>query len=159
EPSGAFLRDLTLGRIPGDDYRAYARVIAARLRPALRSLTFSAFTEATGMQPMRCDVSAIHPALPNLTALTIIGDHITLGEIVLPNLRTFRLDTWNLSSRAAKSIAHARWPDLRTLDIQVGAKRSGAAARIADLQPILDGAGLPHLEDLQITNTELGDEL
>lgn len=152
EPSGRFLRALTFGQLPGDDYRPYARVLGARYRPALR-------TFATIATPPRCDISMIYPALPNLRSLHVSGGQVTLGEIVLPRLETFEVITNALPARAAKSIARARWPSLHTLAIQIGAKRRGGVAPLGDLQPIFDGAGLPRLHTLRITNCELGDEL
>jgi hypothetical protein len=160
EPSGRFLRELVILGAPKDNYSPLASAIGARYLPALRALVIDESGPDRRERPnTRLELEPIYTAMPNLRALSIRVGHLTLGEITLPHLERFELATGSLVGRAAKAIASARWPSLRSLAIQVGAWRRGGTAKLKDLRPIFHGARLPRLTHLAVTNHELSDDL
>ena len=161
EPSARFLRELTVGIVTYEDnsYGPIARLIGKRYLPALRSLFLGDFdSEETELSwSQLANVEPIYAAVPNLRRLKLRSGSMRLGRIVLPRLERFEVVTGGLDPKAARAIAGARWPSLRELSIQVGTERYGGTATLADLQPILDGAGLPRLRHLGLTNLEYSD--
>lgn len=106
------------------------------------------------------DLSAGWTALPALETLVIkAGGGGTLGTLALPTLRHFTRISGGLSNAEVEAICRATWPQLVSLEIWTGHRDYGADVRLADLQPILDGRGLPRLGHLGIVNSELVDEL
>lgn len=100
-------------------------------------------------------------------------DNGTLAEIVvgenqmakvgapidLPELREFTVETGGLPLAAVKSIANAKWPKLERLEVWFGSDNYGAEGGVEDIQPILDGKGLPNLKQLGLRNSEFTDAL
>jgi uncharacterized protein (TIGR02996 family) len=165
EPSARFLRNLTVGIVTFEDneYGGVARVLGKRYLPSLRSLFLGDFhSEETELNWSGLgNLQPLYAALPNLRSLKLRSGAMQLGSIVLPRLERFEVITGGLDSKAARAIASAAWPGLRALSIQVGpARRSGAnSAKAKDFQPILDGAGLPRLLHLGLTNLDFTDAL
>ncbi|HWU86697.1 MAG TPA: hypothetical protein VN253_05465, partial [Kofleriaceae bacterium] len=164
EPSARFLRELTVGIVTYEDngYGGIARTLGKRYLPQLRSLFLGDFhSEETELNWSSLDdVQPMYAALPNLRALKVRSGSMTLGAIVLPRLERFEVITGGLDSKAARSIAAAVWPSLRALSIQVGPSGHGdATAKAKDFQPVLDGAGLPRLVHLGLTNLDYTDAL
>ena len=163
EPSARFLRELVVGILTYDenDYGGVAKAIGKRYVPSLRSLFLGDFhSEETELNWSTLgNLEPMYAALPNLTSLHVRSGSMTLGSIVLPKLQHFEVTTGGLDPKAARAIAAARWPDLRTLAIQIGSPNYGGTATLKDLAPILDGATLPRLERLALANSELRDAL
>jgi len=163
EPSARFLRRLTVGIVTffDNDYSDVAARIGQRYLPALRELYLGDFDyEDTELSWSELgDVEPLYAALPNLRSLQLRSGSMSLGSIVLPKLERFEVMTGGLDSDAARSIASAKWPSLKSLSIQIGSDEYGGDATIDDLRPILDGVGLPRLEHLGIKNCELTDDL
>jgi hypothetical protein len=156
DANGRFLRRLAIERAPGNDLSPIVAAIARAYRPALRILRAGTDDE---LAATRIDLSPVYPAVPALRELAIAAGHVVLGDVVLPHLVSFDLVTTGLVERGARAIAAARWPSLERLSLQVGARRRGGTAKLRDLRPILDGAGLPRLAHLAITHTEFTDDL
>jgi uncharacterized protein (TIGR02996 family) len=164
-PSARFLRELAVGLVTyeDNDYGGVARVLGKRYLPSLRSLFLGDF-DGTGTKLTESTLGNLQPmyaALPNLRALKLRSGSMQLGSIVLPRLERFEVITGGLDSRAAKAIAAAAWPSLRALSIQVGPAHRGSSglAKAKDFQPVLDGAGLPRLAHLGLTNLDYTDAL
>ncbi len=166
EPSARFLRELTVGIVTfeDNDYGGVARELGKRYLPQLRSLFLGDFSsEETELNwSFLGNLQPMYAALPNLRSLRVRSGSMTLGKIVLPRLERFEVVTGGLDGRSAKEIASATWPGLRALSIQVGPARRGggdASAKAKDFQPVLDGAGLPRLAHLGLTNLDYTDAL
>lgn len=169
-PSARFLRGLTVGMAHYDDENDYSGVV--------ESLT-EALTELGGSKTLQSlfigdfeypddteiswshihDVSAFYKLMPNLRSLRLRGASAELGNIDLPELREFSIETGGLPLSAVKSIASAKWPKLERLEVWFGSDNYGAEGGVDDIQPILDGKGLPNLKSLGLCNAEFVDEL
>lgn len=162
---GSFVVDLTVGiaTFIDNDYYGVMTTIGARPRPMLRSLFIGDFrSEETELNWSGLgDASTFYAATPNLRELVLrSGNRITLGAIELPELRSFATLTGGLTKPAIESMVTARWPKLERLSLQIGSRRYGSDIAVEDLQPILDGAGLPlPLRHLGLTNFEHTNEL
>jgi hypothetical protein len=163
EPSGRFLRELSVGIVEFEDnnYGGIASRLGKRYLPQLRSLFLGDFhSEETELNWSSLgSLEPMYAALPNLVSLHVRSGSMNLGSIVLPKLESFTVTTGGLKRRDAKAICAAKWPGLRSLTVQVGSDNYDSDARIEDLAPILDGAALPRLAHLGITNNEFADKL
>ena len=156
-PSARFLRELTVGIVIRDDENSYANVakrIGSRYLPSLRTLFLGDFTyEDTELNWSHLgNLEPMWPALPNLESLKLRSGSMKLGSIVLPKLRELTVITGGMDARAARAIASAQWPSLEILSLQIGPEPDGGEVKLKDLEPILDGATLPRLTHLGITN-------
>ncbi|NMO21886.1 WGR domain-containing protein [Pyxidicoccus fallax] len=169
-PSAKFLRELTLGMASFDGENSYDDVVA--------SLT-AALSEQGGSKTLQSlfigdfeypddteiswtyvnDISPLYKLLPNLRSLRLRGGAVELGKVDLPELREFTVETGGLPLSAVKSIAAAKWPKLEKLEVWFGSDNYGAEGGVDDIQPILDGKGLPNLKSLGLCNSEFTDEL
>jgi uncharacterized protein (TIGR02996 family) len=163
EPSARFLRELTVGIVTfyENNYEDIAARIGQRYLPSLRTLYLGEFDmEETELSWSELgNLEPLYPALPNLKKLKLRSGSMELGTIIMPRLEVFLVETGGLDHDAARAIANAKWPSLRTLSIEIGSDDYGGDATLEDLQPILDGVGLPHLTHLGIRNCELTDDL
>jgi uncharacterized protein (TIGR02996 family) len=161
---GRFLHELTIGIVDyeANNYVASMGVIAARELPALRTLFVGDFySEETELNWSHLgDAGVMYKALPNLRSLTLRSGTMHLGAIDLPELRVLSTITGGLKKDAIESVTTARWPKLEKLSLQIGSPRYDSDIELADLQPILDGKGLPHtLAHLGLLNYENAEEL
>ncbi len=165
EPVARFIDDLTLGIVKIEDSNSYTgcmKVLGARTLRTLRSLYIGDFaSEETELNWSHLgDASVFYAAVPNLRTLTLRSGTMTLGAIDLPELRAFTTLTGGLQRDAIESIAGARWPKLERLALQIGSSRYESDITVSDLEPILDGKGLPPtLRHLGLANFELTEEL
>lgn len=161
---GRLIESLTIGLARHDEnhYGEVCAAIGARLRPCLAELAIGDFDyeECELNWSTLGDASPLWPALPNLRSLWLrAGNMVTLGDIVLPELRRFETVTGGLSAAALRSIAAATWPKLERLHLQIGRADEGAASDVELVAPILAATGLPALVELGLTNCEFTDEL
>lgn len=162
-PIARFLQSLTLGifKIVDNGYEQAAAVIAKRKLPTLHTLYIGDFYyEETELNWSNAgDISPIYASVPNLRTLTVRSAGIVLGDISLPELRSFTTITGGLNAAAVESVCKAKWPKLESLSLQIGAGHQGACTDVKAVAPLLAGTGLPHLKHLGITNSELVDDL
>ncbi|MEO8705728.1 MAG: hypothetical protein ABI867_37195 [Kofleriaceae bacterium] len=157
-PSGRFLRALQLEvEVPNDADRALD-VLAARYLPALRSLVVGRFEERA-LAGTCLDLETLYPGLPQLRSLVVRARSLRLGTIVLPRLEQMSICGDGLVERAARAVATAQWPNLTTLSIEVGGRRTGGTAKPNDFRALFDAAGVPCLVDLAFKYVEFSDEL
>ncbi|GHG72672.1 WGR domain-containing protein [Comamonas sp. JC664] len=165
-PSARFIRGLTIGMASFDGENEYGDVISAIAKAGgsktLQDLFIGDFeypddTEISWTH--LTDVSSALKVLPNLRTLRLRGGELALGDIDLPELREFTVETGGLPLNAIKSIASAKWPKLEKLEIWFGSDNYGAEGGVEDIQPILDGQGLPNLKHLGLRNSEFTDAL
>jgi uncharacterized protein (TIGR02996 family) len=165
-PSARFLQELTLGPVcglSGHDFQPHIRIIAKAAPRALRTLLVGDFDAPGNDWPISSslvgDLTSLYPALPQLRSLQLVGTGIGLGDIDLPELREFRLESTALSLEAVRSIARASWPKLERLEVWFGSRASGAEGGVDDLQPLLGARGMPELRHLGLCNAEFTDAL
>jgi uncharacterized protein (TIGR02996 family) len=160
--AGRFLRDLTIGisTFESNDYGREMQVLGSKPRPFLRALYLGDFErEETELNWSQLgDASAMWPALGRLRELTLRSGSMQLGEISLPELRSFATRTGGLSKANVRSIAHAHWPKLEHLDVQIGSRGYGSDVELADLRLLLEHVP-PTVRHLGVTNTEHANEL
>jgi len=159
-PSARFLRDLTVGPIPGDDrmdLSPAAHAIDKVGLPCLRSLHLgdigawdisSTETEAPSSK-----------AIKGLQSLWLTGGTVGLGRLDLPELRTLKVESGSLGAHTLKAIAGARLPALETLEIWFGDPRYGASGGVKEIASILAGKGLSKLVHLKLKNCPFADAL
>lgn len=130
--------------------------------PRIRALRFDAYTYSDceiSWTPFG-DFSFAWRRLPSLELLHIrSGAGGTLGDLVLPRLKTFIFESGGLARNLVASIVNAKWPALEHLEIWTGSSNYGADASLHALRPILAAEGLPALRHLGIVNSELSDSL
>ncbi|MGC4121748.1 MAG: WGR domain-containing protein [Myxococcales bacterium] len=152
--SAKFIEELELGPVPGEDMMnlgGLTEAIDKKKLPTLRKLYLGHIGD--------WDISGTETDMPecaaiaNLQSLTLRGGHIGLPkQIDLPELREFTVETGGLDKASLKAIVNAKWPKLEKLSIWFGDKNYGAEGTLKDIQPILDGRGLPNLKHLGIMN-------
>ncbi|MFP2927328.1 WGR domain-containing protein [Pyxidicoccus sp. 3LG] len=169
-PSARFLRGLTIGMVDFEGENYYGGTISSIAEAleetggskTLQTLFIGDFeypddTEISWSYVE--DVSPLYKLLPNLRSLRLRGGSVKLGDVDLPELREFTVESGGLPLEAVKSIAAAKWPKLERLEVWFGSDNYGAEGGVEDIQPILDGKGLPHLKHLGLCNSEFTDEL
>ncbi|MFZ5439360.1 MAG: TIGR02996 domain-containing protein [Myxococcota bacterium] len=160
--AGRFLRDLTIGitDFEDNDYVGEMGVLAAMTRPLLRSLYLGDFSrDETELNWSRLGhAGALWAALPQLREVTLRAGSMELGELVLPELRSFTTLTGGLRKAELESIARAQWPKLERLSVQIGSRRYGSDVSADDFGPLLERVP-PTVRHLGLTNTEHSDAL
>ncbi|MDC0709628.1 WGR domain-containing protein [Stigmatella sp. ncwal1] len=165
-PSARFIRGLTLGIADFDGENTYDDVIE-QLTEAGGSKTIQDLFIGDFQYPDEMEISWSHlndvspllKRLPALRTLRLRGASLELGNVNLPELREFTVETGGLPLSAVKSIVTAKWPKLERLEIWFGSENYGAEGGVKDIQPLLDGKGLPNLKRLGLRNSEFTDEL
>ncbi|WIG96531.1 WGR domain-containing protein [Myxococcus sp. SDU36] len=164
-PSARFIRGLTLGMtdFEENDYGAAAEaIVQAGGSKTVEELFIGDFQypdETEISWTHLHDISGLLKVLPGLRKLRLRGGDLALGDVDLPELREFTVETGGLPLAAIKSIASAKWPKLERLEMWFGREDYGAEGGVEDLQPILDGKDLPNLKQLGLRNSEFTDEL
>ena len=155
-----FIEKLALGPIPGQDEMYLGGLAEAieKHRPAtLRELYLGDVGD--------WDISSTSTAMPSseaiqgLHTLTLRAGNVSIGEIDLPALRSFTVESGSLTEAELRAIAHARWPNLESLTIWFGDPNYGASGELADIRRILDGEGLPKLAHLGLMNCTFADDI
>ncbi|MFP2927327.1 TIGR02996 domain-containing protein [Pyxidicoccus sp. 3LG] len=169
-PSARFLRELTIGMAHFEGENNYRDVVDA-LADSLTALGGSKTLQRLFIGDFEYpndteiswsyvnDVSSLYEHLPNLRSLRLRGALVELGNVDLPELREFTVESGGLLLAAVQSIASAKWPKLERLEVWFGCEDHDAEGGVEDIQPILDGEGLPHLKHLGLRNAEFTDEL
>lgn len=164
-PSARFLQELTLGLADNEgenEYGGLMRLIAKAGPKALRKLFIGdfVFPDETEISWTHVgNVAPLYKALPQLRSLHLRGGEVSLGKIDLPELRDFTLESGGLDRGSVKAIAAASWPKLERLEVWFGAEEYGAGGDVKNIQPLLDGSGLPELKHLGLCNAEFTHEL
>lgn len=165
-PSARFLRWLSIGLVDMEGNNTYDRVTQAIVdvggSKSLQRLFIGDFNYPSDYEiswSYLKDISPLYAVLPGLRSLRLRGTAVELGDIHLPELREFIMESGGLPLGAVKSIAHAKWPKLERLDVWFGSARYGAEGGLEDIRPILEGKGLPNVTQLGLCNSEFTDEL
>ena len=99
-------------------------------------------------------------AYPQLESLVIRGGAgLSFGAVQHQQLKTLVVQTTGLPAQAVRELAAADLPALEHLELWLGCAYHGGDSTVADLQPILNGTGLPNLTTLALRNCEYADDL
>jgi len=161
--TGRFLQDLTLGMVNfdgGNFYELAIAALAAKPRPALRTLSIGDFSrdESELNWASLGDMTALWPQLPGLRELTLRAGSMKLGPISLAKLERFTTITGGLDAESVEHVARAAWPALRMLSLQIGLAHQGGAIDVRCLEPLLTGS-TPQLTCFGILNCGFTEEL
>ncbi|HEX8538484.1 MAG TPA: WGR domain-containing protein [Cystobacter sp.] len=164
-PSARFLRELTVGMVDFEGENYYGGVIGALAEtkcPTLEKLFLGDFeypdeTEISWSYVE--DISPLYTAFPRLRSLKLRGGSLKMGEVNLPELREFTVESGGVPLEAVQSLVKANWPKLERLEVWFGAENYGAGGGVDDIQPLLDGKGVPALKHLGLRNAEFTNEL
>ncbi|MBM7844402.1 STM4015 family protein [Herpetosiphon giganteus] len=140
-----------------------AQLAAARERmPLLRALFIGEVTDK------KFDLSWIRQgnygpflaAYPQLESLVIRGGPgLSFGSLQHHQLKTLVIQANGLSAQVVRELAAADLPALEHLELWLGCAEHGGDSTIADLQPMLNGVGLPQLKTLALRNCDYADLL
>jgi uncharacterized protein (TIGR02996 family) len=165
-PSARFLQELRLGMVNFEGENFYDGMIdvlvGAGPHPTLRRLHIGDydFPDETEISWTEVgDAGSLWPHCEGLREVILQGGGISLGEIDLPELRSFEVRTGGLDRAAIRSICSARWPELRRLVLWFGDESYGAEGTTDDIRPVLDGTGLPSLRHLGLMNADFTDAI
>jgi len=134
-PSARFLRELTFG-IADFEENSYGDVIgtlAEKTYPTLETLFIGDFeypddTEISWTHLE--DISPLYKAVPHLRSLKLRGGDLVLGEVNLPELREFTVESGGVPLEAVQSIVKANWPKLERLEVWFGSENYGAGGGV-----------------------------
>lgn len=160
-----FLRALTLGALELDDNVDYSQALAtlaarAGELPSLNELFVGDFTseECELSWSELGDASPLYTAFPRLHSLKLRAGTMDLGELALPNLVAFALETGGLTRENLRAVREAKWPRLRSLSLWFGQEDYGGECTVDDVAPLLERGDLA-LTHLGLANAEFTDDL
>ncbi len=104
--------------------------------------------------------SKLWAAMPQLEELTIKGStDLELGEIDLPNLKSFEIICGGLPAEVIKSIQNAKMPALERLVLYIGSDDYGFDGNADTIRELLEKSDFKKLRYLGIVDSEIQDEL
>lgn len=152
---GRFVQHLRIAHEPKRETAA-AAVLAARPRPALRSLELD-WQHVEGL-------AAVWTAMPELRELRVPVElcdpaALSAAAAALPRLAQLSLTPGELDRERMRALASSTWPSLEVLDIETNFEQIGEPFRPADVAPLLDGVHAPRLARFALRGAGDGDEL
>ncbi|GAB2702120.1 STM4015 family protein [Kitasatospora kifunensis] len=169
------VRAVVIGNWWGDNYGPLTDALAAIVAsagqlPALRALfigdVVSEECELSWLQ--MTDVTPVLESFPQLEELVVRGASGGYGDDEPPlslrplrheRLRALRFEAGGLPGSVVRAVTACEFPALERLELWLGVEEYGGDATVADLAPLLAGAGLPALRHLGLENSELQDEI
>lgn len=139
-----------------------ALVAAKHKLPALRAIFLGDITyeENEISWIHQSDVKPLLDAFPKLTEFGVRGGaELGFSRLTHPALRKLTVQTGGLGADVVRGIGASELPALEHLDLWLGVSWYGGDTSIADLEPLLSGARLPHLRHLGLRNSEIQDEI
>lgn len=109
---------------------------------------------------MQGNYEKLWAAMPQLEEMTIKGaTDLRLGEIDLPNLKSFALICGGLPTDVIQSIQNAKMPALEELFLYIGSDNYGFDGDKDTIREMLEKSDFPKLRCLGIMDSEIQDEL
>lgn len=163
-PAAEFLADLTVGLFghEGEGINGVASLIAAGgERRELTKLFLGDFSRDDQ------EISWVHHGeleplwsiTPKLQTLRLRGAGMQLGKFEHPSLQRLEIETGGLPIASVRSLAAAKLPELRHMEVWFGRRDYGGTNDITALAPMFTGEGLPKLSHLGLQNSEMADEI
>ncbi|MFB6817880.1 STM4015 family protein [Streptomyces sp. NPDC056347] len=114
-----------------------------------------------------CDITPVVEAFGQLEEVTVRGcgqqfgdrSSLDLRPVRHKALKALRFESGGLPARVVRAVAASELPALERLELWLGVEEYGGDASVADLAPILSGAGFPALRHLGLQNSEIQDEI
>ena len=109
---------------------------------------------------MQGNYEKLWAAMPQLEEMTIKGaTDLQLGEIDLPNLKSFEIICGGLPTDVIQSIQNAKMPALEKLSLYMGSDNYGFDGNANTIRELLEKSDFPKLRYLGILDSEIQDEL
>lgn len=105
------------------------------------------------------DLSPLWPITPKLRTLRLRGAGMKLGQFEHPSLERLEIETGGLPGESVASIAAAKLPALRHMEVWFGRTSYGGIATIDTLMPLFSSDTLPKLEHLGLQNSQMQDDI
>jgi predicted DNA-binding WGR domain protein len=163
-PAAEFLRELTVGLCDfeaGGLRDAIPALTSGRPLAALETLFLGDFSrddqEISWVD--HGELQGLWSITPKLRTLRLRGADIRLGKFEHPSLQRLEIETGGLPPASVRSLAAAKLPELRHMEVWFGRKSYGGTDTIDDLMPIFSSETLPKLEHLGLQNSEVQDEI
>lgn len=163
--SAKFVRNIELGLPNAEGSADYTGCIKAMVKagklPSLRQLTIGDFVrdESEISWVHVGDVNRLWKTLPALETLTLRGAGIDLGTPKSDSLRWLALETGGLRRQAGESLARAKLPALRHLEVWFGSPYYGANCSAQQVKGILANDSFAKLEYLGLMNADFADDI
>ncbi|MFT3692472.1 MAG: hypothetical protein QM831_04975 [Kofleriaceae bacterium] len=161
QPVAAVMREVTLGT--GVFHHSYTGADDVSILEALRDaplpierLTFSSFDNDISWTRMGALAIA---QLQGVKFLQIEAGVFSLGEVDLPELRSFAMITGGLRAQVLHELVAATWPALTSLTVYLGVEDYGLDFTVDECVKILDRGTFPKLDTLGVCNANDTDEL
>jgi hypothetical protein len=144
-----------------DELVGFLAANAGRL-PALTDLFFGdiTFEEQEISWIKQGDVTPLFTAFPRLRTLRVRGmDGLKLGPVRHEHLEELAFETGGLPVHVLRSVAAAKLPRLRHLELWLGTDDYGWNGSVEDLAPFLAGDRFPALRYLGLKDSEIQDQV
>lgn len=163
-PAAEFLADLTVGVFgyEGDGIDGVASIIAeGGVRRELTKLFLGDFSrdEQEISWVRHGDLEPLWTITPKLQTLRLRGAGMTFGKFEHPSLQRLEIETGGLPAEAVRSLAAAKLPELRHMEVWFGRTSYGGTDDINDLLEIFSSKTLPKLSHLGLQNSEMADAI
>ncbi|MDO3409559.1 STM4015 family protein [Saccharibacillus sp. CPCC 101409] len=166
-PEAAELTDLIIGDWGGAYENSSELIVEALVRlkdrfPALKSLFIGdmGFEECEVSWIMQSNLNPLFGAFPDLTSLTVKGStDLELGEIEHARLEELTIICGGLGSRVLASIAEAKLPALKKLELYIGIEDYGFDGTTEDVLAVAKPGLFPNLTYLGLKDSEIQDEI
>jgi uncharacterized protein (TIGR02996 family) len=158
--SARFIEELWLGPTAHEDQLLLSELADAidKVKPPNLKVLYLGDTSDWDISSTstRMPVSA---SIPRMERLTLRGGNVALEDIDLPNLTEFSVETGGLTVAELRTISHAKWPNLESLEIWFGDPSYGASGTADDIAAIFDARGLGKLRTLKLMNCPFADAI
>ncbi|MFF2010662.1 STM4015 family protein [Streptomyces sp. NPDC058195] len=168
------VRALVIGAWWQEQYESFAPVVElltshADRFPALRALFLAdVVSEECELSWLEmCDITPVLEAFGQVEELAVRGcgerfddrTSLDLRPVRHKALTSLRFESGGLPARIVRAIGSSELPALERLELWLGVQEYGGDTAVADLAPILSGAGFPALRHLGLQNSEIQDEI
>jgi hypothetical protein len=163
-PAAEYLADLSVGLFgyDGDGIDGVASIIAeGGVRRELTTLFLGDFSrdEQEISWVAHGNLEPLWTITPKLETLRLRGAGMTLGKFEHASLQRLEIETGGLPAESVRSLAAAKLPQLRHMEVWFGRTSYGGTDDIADLLAIFSSKTLPELEHLGLQNSEMADAI
>ncbi len=159
-PTARFLSQLELGLSDSaghdNDYAdAIARIGESSGAHLLRTVLLGSFDDEQAQMSWAPwgDVSALWATCPSLVEVRLRGASGPMGDVRAEQLESLTVETGGLSQEALESIARAKLPRLKHLEVWFGDSGYGGECELSDAERLLARKD-PHLISLGLKNAE-----
>ncbi|MFV8752237.1 WGR domain-containing protein [Nannocystaceae bacterium ST9] len=163
-PAGEFLRDLSVGLVDhegGGLVGVAAALSSGRPLANLETLFLGDFSrdDQEISWVTHGNLEPLWSITPKLRTLRLRGSGMKLGKFEHPSLARLEIETGGLPGDSVASIAAAKLPELRHMEVWFGRTDYGGIRTIETLLPLFSTTGLPKLEHLGLQNSEMQDDI